>query len=162
MAGITQGRHSMTILTHILTPEQIQRLEVGPELDRLVAEACGLVQRDDDLGWLAWFDEHGNDYGVVSSENSHTHRSGFGEMAVWLPSVSDSDAMVAADKSGLIEFDEKFVIEFDNDGWFAGPQRTDYDVGYVWSWEVRFLKCSETLPLAICRAILALKSEGKR
>lgn len=113
-----------------------ERLVAGPELDRLVAEACGIKHE------------------LLRMANAFGENEGFVAMVggrMFSPSTDWNDAMLAADRIGLFDADEyHYLLRNTPNGWqvlspdfYLKPMTTDV------------LTCEETGPLAICRAIIA-------
>lgn len=120
-------------------------IEPGAELDRLVAESCGLTVTDVDPSMEVWID---NDNGTISQCN---------------PSVNLNAAFAAAEACELFGGEDSdciLVLQKDYHGqtglhdWIVHNPNA--------SWEEGNLGQGDTPALAICAAILELKDAQAR
>jgi len=116
-------------------------LEAGPELDFAVGKAIGL---DVEIA-TNFVDDHGR-YDRVCVENIPGTGCGSGSF-LFSPSTSLDAAFEAAEKVGLFRNCESLHLQFS--GWSI--IRTDIEGAWF------TLGRGSTVPLAICRAILAFK-----
>lgn len=113
-------------------------IESGPETDRMVADACGITGL------------HVRVLGVGIHEYRRYTGDGTDEVP-FRPSTDWNDAMLAAERFGLF-CDWGFCLLLHDGQWLVADVsvfgKIDYDEGYR----------HESGPLAICRAILAMRA----
>lgn len=159
------GKHAIKVgatRAMTLTDEQIEAMEAGPEMDRLVAIACGCDPYNQQSFGLkpGVLDDNWN---CTCAGAKHGQLRMFGEADTRIRSYSSdlNFAMEAAvvslgDRIGSEHGLERLSVEFAGDEWHAGLRSNSPYTGWAW----RLVFHATTGPLAICRAIIKAKRES--